>query len=375
MIMSETPLTQIIRNKIKADGPMPLSTYMGLCLGHPEHGYYMTRDPFGKAGDFTTAPEISQMFGEMIGAWVVDTWQKIGAPEKFVLLEMGPGRGTLMEDILRVAWNVDGFRDAVQVHLMEMSPVLRKAQEKALIDYKPTWHMTLESVASLEPSVPVIAIGNEFLDALPVDQYTLTDTGWAQKHINFNINGSFRIHDYPLVDSKAFEQNDLPNTLFKHSLGDVVEVSHEQKKIMSDLIDIIINQGGGCLLIDYGFSNNGCGDTLQAVKDHAYCDVLEMPGECDITYHINFSNLTEQIMAKNLMVHGPVSQSTFLKTLGIEMRAEALKQSASNMNRPDMSQSIEAALTRLIDKDQMGDLFKVIAFSSDSAIQLAGFSE
>ncbi len=372
--MNETPLCKIIRDIIKAEGPMPLSTYMGLCLGHPEYGYYMTRDPFGKKGDFTTAPEISQMFGEMIGAWVVDTWHKMGAPAQFILFEMGPGRGTLMADILRVGHKVDGFEGAAQIHLMEMSPVLRKAQFKALSEYEPTWHMTLESIASHDPSLPIIAIGNEFLDALPVDQYTLTDTGWTQKSITIDKNGSFRIYDRAVINSVFFEKNSLQNTLFKPRLGDVVEVSHEQKRFMNDLIDIVLNQGGICLLIDYGFSNNGCGDTLQALKNHVYCDILETPGECDITYHVNFGNLAEQMMSKNMMVHGPVSQSTFLKTLGIEIRAEALRHSASEMNRPDIAQDVDVALVRLIDKDQMGDLFKVIAFSSDSTIQLAGFT-
>jgi len=190
-----TALEHIIKQKIRERGPggyMDLGEYMSLCLSHPEHGYYMTRDPFGQKGDFTTAPEISQMFGEMIGVWVADTWIKMGSPKKIIILECGPGRGTLMADAMRVTKNVDGFHDAVQLHLLEMSPVLKDIQKDSLKEYGATWHSEPESVPT---DSPLIVIGNEFLDALPVRQLVFTETGWQEKVVKININDTLRLHE------------------------------------------------------------------------------------------------------------------------------------------------------------------------------------
>lgn len=366
----DTPLSHIIREKIKENGPMPISEYMGLCLGHPEHGYYMKQDPFGREGDFITAPEVSQMFGEMLGAWIIDTWQKMGMPSDITLLECGPGRGTLMSDILRVAKQVPEFWQAVHVQLMETSPVLKDKQEKALgvydLPHAAEWITCTESV---HPSFPVIAIGNEFLDALPVDQYVFTDTGWAKKFIDVEKNESFRICENAQNSNDESIEKHIPNGLFKPKLGEIVEVSLEERRINSELIEIVLKQGGSILWIDYGFKNYGRGDTLQVVKSHEYSTLLAEPGESDITYHINFADLADRAMAKNMVVHGAVSQKNFLTSLGIEKRAEILRQCATEMQRRD----IDAALDRLIGDDQMGDLFKVIAFTNNPDIELAGF--
>lgn len=370
---SNTPLAQIIRQKIKDEGPMPLSEYMGLCLGHLEHGYYMTRDPFGQAGDFITAPEISQMFGEMIGAWLMDTWQKIGSPSDFILLEFGAGRGTLMSDILRVAKVLPAFLDAVHVQIVEMSPVLKAAQEHSLsvhdLKNAPQWSSCIESV---DFNFPVLAIGNEFLDALPVDQLVFSDAGWIRKFVEIDENDAFRLCVLSEDEGLSEVEKELPQTLFKPDLGDIFEVSLEQKRFNDDLIKIVLKQGGSILWIDYGFKNGGAykgGDTLQAVKNHQFSDIFAAPGENDLTYHINFSDLADYALSKNVVVHGPVSQGKYLTSLGIEHRAEILKRHATK----GVSCSIDAELNRLIGKDEMGDLFKVIAFTSDPNIDLAGF--
>ena len=366
----DTPLSHIIREKIQENGPMPISEYMGLCLGHPEHGYYMKQDPFGREGDFITAPEVSQMFGEMLGAWIIDTWQKMGAPSNITLLECGPGRGTLMSDILRVAKQVPDFWKAVHIQLMETSPVLKEKQEYALGSYDlahaAEWIICTESV---NLQFPVIAIGNEFLDALPVDQYVFTDAGWAKKYISLKENGSFRIYEKSQDLNTDNTEKHMPNGLFKPKLGEIVEVSLEEKRINSELIKIILKQGGSILWVDYGFKNYGYGDTLQVVKNHRFSNLFESPGESDITYHINFADLADRALAKKVVVHGAVSQKNFLINLGIEKRAEILRQGATEIQRRD----IDAALERLIGSDQMGDLFKVIAFTDNPNIELAGF--
>lgn len=366
--MSETPLEKIIKQQIRQNGPMNLGEYMGLCLGHPQHGYYMTRDPFGAAGDFTTAPEISQMFGELIGAWLADAWEKMGAPDKFTLLELGAGRGTLMQDALRATKGVKGFHEAMQLHLLEMSPVLKAAQEERLAGYDASWHMTLESI---RVDSPVLVIGNEFLDALPVRQLILRETGWFEKVVNLDINDTLRL--YEIEADEAVKQH-IPPLLIPPKIGDQVEVSLQVECIAQELMNIILKQGGSALFIDYGFNHSVSGDTLQAVKEHSYCGLLDSPGEADITAHVNFAEISRLAMEEKLTVHGPVSQSDFLQRLGIGIRAANLTQNATQDQRCE----IDAALKRLTGKNtkdgEMGELFKVIALSSSAEIELAGFA-
>ncbi len=362
-----TALEEIIKQTIRDTGPMNLAHYMALCLGHPTHGYYMTRDPFGEKGDFTTAPEISQMFGELIGAWIADSWVKMGTPKKFILLECGPGRGTLMMDAMRATQNVDGFHEAVQIHLLEMSPVLRSLQAERLSQYDATWH---DDLSTLPTDYPIIVIGNEFLDALPVRQLTWCETGWKEKTVNIDKNDTLCLYD---VEAKNEVIEALTPFLIPPQVGEQVEVSLEQQRLLNDLINIVLKQGGILLFVDYGFVHNVAGDTIQAVKNHSYCDLLETPGEADITAHVNFSEISQIAMKKNMMVHGPVSQGEYLKRLGISIREGLLKENATKLQQRD----IEAAVKRLIGEDtknnEMGKLFKVIAFSSNSNINLAGF--
>lgn len=363
-----TALAQIIKDNIRKNGPMNLAEYMTLCLGHPDHGYYMTRDPFGKDGDFITAPEISQMFGELIGAWLADSWIKMGSPNPFVLLECGPGRGTLMADILRVTKAVPGFHESMQLHLLENSPILRKRQEECLKGYGATWHSDTESLLA---DSPLLVVGNEFLDALPVRQFVFSDTGWQEKVINLDINDTIRLYEIP-IEKEA--ESLIPDLLIPPKLGDQVEVSLQQKDTLGDFIKIILKQGGISLFIDYGYTHAVPGDTLQALQHHSYCDILDNPGEADITAHVNFTEIARFAMEKEMTVHDPVPQGEFLKRLGIEARAENLIQSAT----PEQKADVEAALKRLTGvntkEGEMGDLFKVIAFSSDPDIELAGFA-
>lgn len=363
-----TVLEDIIKQRIREDGPMDMATYMSLCLGHPEHGYYMTRDPFGRGGDFTTAPEISQMFGEMIGAWLVDSWMKMGSPNPVTLLECGPGRGTLIADILRATKNVPQFHDAVQVHLLEMSPVLKGLQQKALDGYDVSWHHDTESIPS---DSPLLILGNEFLDALSVRQYVFTDTGWAEKFVNLDINETLCIDEF-LANKE--EIDDLWTSLLSPQLGDHLEVSHEQKRFLYEITKIMQKQLCTCLFLDYGFNNDGAGATLQAVMDHAYCNILDKPGEADLTAHVNFGAVARQIMEENMTVHGPVSQGDFLQRLGIATRAEILKQAGTDQQKQDIDLALKRLTGQNTDDHEMGALFKVIAFSSDASINLEGFA-
>ena len=305
---------------------MSVGQFMSLALGHPEHGYYMKRDPFGRDGDFITAPEVSQLFGEMLGAWVADIWMQMGKPEKLALLECGPGRGTLMADIMRSTKRVEGFHDAVCVHLLEISPALKEKQGKALSVYKPQWHETLESVPN---DMALIVIANEFLDALPFRQY--------------------------VGESERMIALDGETLVFVPEEGDVVEDSPEREAFVKEVTMRLRAQGGAALFIDYGHVNTGEGDTFQAVKGHEYVDVFSDIGDADLTSHVDFAALAA---GADINVGGPVTQGGFLKALGIETRAAMLKQKAS----VQQEEQIEKGLHRLIDSDQMGLLFKVIGF-------------
>ena len=366
-----TALENIIKEEIRSRGPegyMTIAEYMALCLGHPEHGYYMKQDPFGVKGDFTTAPEISQMFGELIGAWLADSWIKLGSPDRFTLLECGPGRGTLMADILRATKGVDGFHKAVQIHLLESSPVLRKAQETALEGYDAIWHSDTES---LPVDSPLFVIGNEFLDALPVRQLVYTDAGWAEKVIKTDINDTLRLYEIP-ADKEVIDH--IQPFLIPPKAGEQVEVSLEQERLLGEFMNIVSKQGGIGLFVDYGFIHSIAGDTLQSVRKHSYTDILESPGDVDITAHVNFAEISRLAMAKNMTVHGPVSQGDFLNRLGLAVRAQILGQNAT----PEQRSDIDAAVKRLSGKNtkggEMGDLFKVIAFTSNPDIELEGFA-
>lgn len=366
--MSQNKLHDLIASHIRQQGPMGLGDYMALCLGHPQYGYYMTRDPFGAAGDFTTAPEISQMFGEMIAAWIIDTWDQMGRPSPFALVEGGPGRGTLMEDILRVTANVPGFHAAMKLHLIEMSPVLQRAQSEKLKRYEPIW---LPSVETLPHDMPIIFIANELLDALPIRQVMWRD-GWVEMVVGIDADNSLR----PGVkEADASLLSHIPPEILIQRSAEVFEVSPALNHFLGTLFNRLKRQKGVALFLDYGHARSATGNTLQAVRAHRFENPFETPGESDLTAHVDFDNVGR--IARAMMLHATkvVPQGLFLKTLGIEMRAEILKRKAT----PDQAAQIDSALARLTGtgEGEMGDLFKVIALYNmdghDGGPPLAGF--
>jgi NADH dehydrogenase [ubiquinone] 1 alpha subcomplex assembly factor 7 len=345
-----TALEGIIRQMIVADGPMPLDRYMGLCLGHPQHGYYMTRDPFGRAGDFTTAPEISQVFGELIGVWVAQVWQLMGAPRSFALCELGPGRGTLMADMLRVLAKAPACLQAATVHLVETSPVLREAQ--ATRAPKATWHHT---VASL-PALPTIIIANEFFDALPIRQYERRDgrifercIGLEDDQLTIGLVPSAQI--LPVKGDGIFEDGVIRNT------------------VAAQLGDYLRTLGGAALVIDYGHLRTAMGDTLQALKNHAPSAITAQPGDADITSHVDFEQLGRSFVKGGVQVSGIMSQGAFLNALGLEARTQRLSQSAQGK----ALENLISASNRLAAQEQMGEMFKVMAVADKSLPQLFPF--
>ena len=329
-----TALEKIIVELIEAEGPMPLARYMSLCLGHPLHGYYMTRDPFGAAGDFTTSPEISQVFGEMIGVWCVNTWMSMGQPSPVALVELGPGRGTLMADLLRAAKASPEFAAAVEVHLVEMSPVLQTRQrEKLGVDI--TWQCNIDSL----PNMPTIFVANEFFDALPIQQFEIRDGKTYARYVGLE-NGKLEMW---LMPAPAIVGPD-----------GVYEFSPISQTIVDELRGRIEACGGAALIIDYGHEKSAAGDTLQALHVHTFCSVFHAPGEVDITAHVDF----EKFGPAHIM-----SQSAFLKAMGIEMRTNRLAEKLEGSAQADFL----TATSRLISADEMGELFKVCCIVQKNA--------
>jgi NADH dehydrogenase [ubiquinone] 1 alpha subcomplex assembly factor 7 len=359
-----TALESEIRRRIAVAGPMPVADYMRLCLTHPKHGYYINRDPFGSDGDFITAPEISQMFGELIGLWLAAVWRQMGAPENVRLIELGPGRGTLMLDALRAARAVKGFREAIVLHLVEISPALQKLQQQRLegLDVPALWHATLDDV----PGGPSLIIANEFIDALPVHQAVKQADGWHERVVDIGADGNLR---FALArEALPHFETSLPRGLRQSPEGSVFEWRPDRialelgRRVRSD---------GAALILDYGHVKYGLGDTLQAVAGHAYTDPLQAPGEADLTAHVDFEALAQSAESIGGRIHGPILQRDLLLRLGIDQRAAALKANASR----DKVLEIELAASRLTESGAqgMGELFKALAIADPKLGALPGF--
>ena len=353
-------LIKFLQTEISTHGPMGLDRFIGHVLGHPEYGYYMTRDPLGRAGDFTTAPEISQMFGEMVGAWLANMWMQHGKPPSFILLEMGPGRGTLMADVIRVCGQVPGFMDAAQVHLVEMSPVLKSAQKNALNGMNVTWHETLDTLPCHNP---IFFVANEFFDALPFKQYIYSDDGWAERCVDIESEDFVFTQQMVMVDPLSGKGFPAPKN------GDVYEDAFIRDDVMKTLCKRIRRQAGAGLIIDYGHLEHGFGDTFQALKAHEYSNPLNNIGESDLTSHVDFAALKDAALQQDVQVLGMAEQGYFLQALGIQLRARHLLQKASG----ETAQNIQKALHRLVHSDEMGTLFKVIGLNYGASVEAAGF--
>jgi NADH dehydrogenase [ubiquinone] 1 alpha subcomplex assembly factor 7 len=354
------PLHDDIAARIRARGTIPVAEYMGLAA----EAYYAAQNPFGAKGDFTTAPEISQMFGEMIGAWLVDVWMQMGKPESVKLVELGPGRGTLAADIMRTISAWPDFRTAVTLHLVETSARLKQMQAQALAGHNVGWYDSFDEV----PEGICFVVANEFFDALPVHQLRKTESGWQERHVGYDAEkDAFFFTTAPL----AFEIEGLmPEDFTNAPAGSIFEISPAGLSIMEKVSARIARHGGAALVVDYGHTQPGLGDTLQAVAHHKYADPLEDPGGRDITAHVDFGTLAT-VASKYAAVSGPVSQGQFLITLGIEARAQKLCENATDAQRQD----IMSALCRLVAPKEMGRLFKVIALTSkEEAIEPAGFN-
>lgn len=350
-----SPLETEIRRRIAAAGPMPVGEYMALCLSDPAHGYYVTRDPLGAKGDFTTAPEVSQMFGELIGLWAVTVWRQMGTPRQLRLIELGPGRGTLLRDAVRAATIDPEFIRALELHLVEISPVLEALQQQTLVDrdLPKLWHKALADV----PPGPSIIVANEFFDALPVNQAVKQDDGWHARCVGIGEDGRFAytISPEPL---RGFERT-VPAPLRAAENGEVFEWRSDVEAM--ELGRRVSRDKSAALVIDYGHTESGAGETLQAVHKHLFADPLTMPGEADLTAHVDFQELGRAVEAMGVNAYGPLEQAAFLNRLGIQTRAQNLK---ANLPRAE-GHEIDQALARLtgIGRTGMGTLFKVMAFT------------
>ncbi|NOE32406.1 MULTISPECIES: class I SAM-dependent methyltransferase [unclassified Ruegeria] len=338
-------LTDHLITRIQQDGPMSVADYMAECLLHPTLGYYTTRDPFGTKGDFTTAPEISQMFGELIGLSLAQCWMDQGRPTPFTLCELGPGRGTLMADVLRATRSVSGFHDAAQIVLVEASPVLKEIQAQTLKDHPPQW---IDSVAELSEQ-PLLLVANEFFDALPIRQFLREGDGWCERLVGAR-DGALLFGRGPNGPQVA-----LNDRLADTKEGDLVELCAAAIPILTVIAGRIASHGGAALIVDYG-DWHSLGDTLQALQNHERADPLAAPGLADLTAHVDFEPLAIATRACGCRHTRLTPQGVFLERLGITARAQAL---AKALSESELNLLI-AAHRRLTHPDEMGNLFKVM---------------
>ena len=346
---------------IAAQGPISVAQFMTLVLHDPEGGYYATRDPFGKKGDFITAPEISQMFGEMLGLWLAAAWDEQGRPSHPVLVELGPGRGTLMADMLRALKAVPGFLKDAEILMVEASPYLREIQQERLKDFpRITWQSQFDPPAGR----PIFVVANEFFDALPIRQYVKTPRGWCERMVTVDDDAlAFALAPMP-APGALIPQNraDAPD-------GGVYETAPSAIALAEEIGRCVAAQGGAALLVDYGYETLGFGETLQAMGGHGFAEVLASPGAHDVSAHVDFAALAAAGQRVGASVHGPVGQGALLAALGIAARAHSLA-----AHNPGEASALAAALDRLTAPEKMGTLFKALAFLPGGAARAPGFA-
>lgn len=350
--MMMTPLDRIAREIIASEGPMALSRYMALCLSHPQYGYYTTRDPLGAEGDFTTAPEVSQLFGELVGIWLLKAWHDLGRPVPITVVELGPGRGTLMADIWRVLRTEPGLAENASIHLVETSPALRAKQTETLakLGVSATHRSDLASL----PNQPKLFVANEFFDALPANQWQKIGDGWCERKVGLSDDGTLT---FGLDRATGLPPKQVSPLLAD---GTIIEHSPAQDAVMMTLAQHLHQHGGAGLIIDYGALAAGSGDTLQAVRDHKPADPLQHAGEADLTTHVDFEHLARIAKTHGITTLGGASQGDFLLSLGLLERAGQLGAAKS----PDQQEAISMAVERLAGDAAMGKLFKVLGLAS-----------
>jgi NADH dehydrogenase [ubiquinone] 1 alpha subcomplex assembly factor 7 len=344
---------------IAADGPISIAEFMRTVLA----AYYAKGDPFGETGDFTTAPEISQVFGELIGAWAVAVWEQLGSPPHFSLVELGPGRGTLIRDALRAARLRPAFLAAADVVLVEISPRLRESQRKTLKDAgvrSVTWLDAFDAPSAQ----PLIVIANELFDALPMRQFVATKEGWRERCVGYS-DKAFFFASSPTPISADIVRTPLEGV----KEGAVVEIAPARDVLATTIGERIAGQSGAAIIIDYGFAGPAVGDTLQAMRGHKFESVLADPGHADVTSHVDFTALATGFAKGGAIVYGPLEQGAFLERLGGRERTTVLAARATPVQR----QALETGFTRLTAAEQMGSLFKVLAAASPGLLP-PGFS-
>ena len=341
----------IIADRIDREGPIPLGDYMAIA----NNFYYASKDPLGEEGDFVTAPEISQMFGEIVGIWLADLWLRKGSPDLCHYVELGPGRGTLASDALR---SLARFGCTPTVHFVETSPVLKAKQAQLHPDAK--WH---NDIASLPDDGPLLVVANEFFDALPIEQFVATAGGWQRQMVQRDRS------KFAAVPGSETAEDRIGGSMSGFPDGTILERSPVSVELMGNLASDLANQGGALLIIDYGYARPGTGSTLQAVKNHMPISPFDSPGTSDLTAHVDFHTLANIARTRLLAVHGPAEQGQWLKSLGIDQRADALIAAA-----PKQADNIRAAHQRLTHVDEMGRLFRVMAATPIGWPEPEGFS-
>lgn len=351
-----TALGDALKRRIASDGPITMGAFMAACLTHPSHGYYTGRDPLGRAGDFVTAPEISQMFGELIGAWCIVAWEQMGKPARFALVELGPGRGTLMADMLRAARIRPEFLAAARLHLVEISPALRQAQKRVLADHRPTW---LAELGELPPE-PMIVVANEFFDSLPIEQFVRPGGEWRRRMISVDGTGALAL-------SESDEPIRLDASLDDAAEGAIAEISPAAQATAFEIGGRLRDHPGYALVLDYG-REGALGESLQAIRGHTAEPPLANPGDADLSAHVDFRALIRAATMAGAGTFGPIPQGEFLKALGAEARAEALARA-----EPTRRSELALALARLVGVRAMGRLFQALAIASPGLSAPPGF--
>ncbi|MEM9706539.1 MAG: SAM-dependent methyltransferase [Pseudomonadota bacterium] len=361
--LEKSPLGDRLIALIKARGPITIADYMADALGHPHDGYYSARPAIGAAGDFTTAPEISQVFGELIGVWLVQSWLEMGSPSSFNLVELGPGRGVLMSDVLRASAIRPGFSNAASVMLVEASGRLRHDQERRL--RATSAHISWADSFSECAGGPTLVIANEFFDCLPIRQFVRSESGWRERLVGLDDTGeglAFTLAATPPEATPLPDKKDV-------AVGSVIEISDASASLASEIAQHLQKHTGRALIIDYGHAGHGSGDTLQAVRNHAFWPPLSAPGLADLTAHVDFAAISRAAVENGVGVHGPATQGAFLQRMGLTMRVEAL---AAGKNAEGQAE-IHAGALRLASERQMGSVFKALCLSSHELPPPPGF--